>query len=239
MKSWRITDPNQLNFDIDNNAKTAVGFAREAIVDTDSPDIDAAIDALKTSLAIQESQEFGSRHFDKKNKILNMLKPLINKGKPIRPLCSTYEPGRDGKYELFRTYYNIVQQISLIEERQYSHIKPTKHTDICAVVQFNYYRWVDLGTPSISGYNRYKEIIKYSTLFLTLVANVFKLALAKLGGRASFVGTLLQGLAHLSFTLYFIFLSRDDKALALPKFIGLVISIISCIWIADAGNGFL
>ena len=35
------------------------------------------------------------------------------------------------------------------------------------------------------------------------------------------------------------FLTQDDKALAIPKIVGLIISIVSCVWIADAGNGFL
>ena len=206
-----------------------------------------AINALKSALQIQENMR-NRQHIIKKETVLDKYKSLIKTGKPKRAVCSVYDTERDSTYELFRTYYKLVKTVLVIEKRQEmgsargvrrTTLKQQEKNDICRVVQYAYWRWMDIGTPSISGYNRYRELIKYGTLFLTLIANGFKLALARMGGRASFVGTALQGLAHLSFALYFIFLTQDDKALALPKIVGLVISIVSCVWIADAGNGFL
>jgi len=185
-------------------------------------------------------------HITLKQQALEKYKNLKKCGKPKRGLCSVYDSKRDSTYELFRTYYKLVESVLEIEKRQNVQSRKRQKIsieeekrDCCRLVQYAYWRWVDIGTPSISGYNRYREVIKYGTLFLTLIANGFKLALARMGGRASFVGTALQGLAHLSFALYFLLLTQDDKALALPKIVGLIISIVSCVWIADAGNGYL
>jgi len=202
-----------------------------------------AVMQLKQALHMKEDYKHQS-HITNKTQVLKKLEHFIKEGKPKRGICSVYDSDRDSAYELFRTYYKLVQNILIIEKRQSKRrsgktLATEEKRDACAVIQYAYWRWVDIGTPSISGYNRYREIIKYGTLFLTLIANGFKLALARMGGRASFVGTALQGLAHLSFALYFIFLTQDDKALALPKIVGLIISIVSCIWIADAGNGYL
>ena len=206
-----------------------------------------AINQLKEALHVSENIRT-RKHIIVKEQALDKTKKLIVDGKPKTGFCSVYDSERDSTYELFRTYYKLVQTVLIIEKRQEKskadkkrklEILKQERRDCCRAVQYAYWRWMDIGTPSITGYNRYREIIKYGTLLLTLVANGFKLALARMGGRASFVGTALQGLAHLSFALYFIFLTQDDKALALPKIAGLVISIISCVWIADAGNGFL
>lgn len=209
-----------------------------------------AIAALKEALQVKEDMK-NRFHITKKERVLDKYKSLIKTGKPKRAVCSVYDSERDSTYELFRTYYKLVKTVLVIEKRQemgsnipqYKERRKTlklqEKRDVCRFVQYAYWRWMDIGTPSISGYNRYREIIKYGTLVLTFIANGFKLALARMGGRASFVGTALQGLAHLSFALYFIFLTQDDKALALPKIVGLIISIVSCVWIADAGNGFL
>lgn len=204
-----------------------------------------AIDELKKVLHTKENVRTRI-HIISKQQAINKYKNLKKSGKPKRGICSAYDSNRDSTYELFRTYYKLVESVLEIEKRQniqykkrHSELLEEEQRDCCRLVQYAYWRWVDIGTPSISGYNRYREVIKYGTLFLTLIANGFKLALARMGGRASFIGTLLQGLAHLSFALYFIFLTQDDKALALPKIVGLLISIISCVWIADAGNGYL
>ena len=200
---------------------------------------------LKKALAEPNDLKAG-KHINQKMRVLKKYKKYKTIGRPKRGYCSKYDSERDSQYELFMTYYKLVEQIMGIEKRQYEKtpnrgkkLKEGINKDCLGVVQYAYWRWVDVGTPSISGYTRGRELVKYSTLFLTLIANGFKLALARMGGRASFIGTALQGLAHLSFTLYFIFLTQDDKALAIPKIVGLIISIVSCVWIADAGNGFL
>jgi hypothetical protein len=204
----------------------------------------AAINKLKDALHVVENVKFPKQHIEKKEAVLKNMKKWKKEGKPERSICSIYDSDRDSTYELFMTYYKLVENILEIEKRQLYHragidLTKSEKRDCCAVIQYAYWRWVDVGTPSISGYTKGREIIKYGTLFLTLIANGFKLALARMGGRASFIGTALQGVAHLSFALYFMLLTQHDKALALPKIVGLVISFVSCIWIAEAGNGYL
>ena len=234
----------EINFDIAGIQK--VKYSEDA-VEAVKQELSKATNTLKKSLHRTENMRT-RQHIVEKENALRTFKYLIDKGKPKRDFCSVYDSERDSTYELFRTYYKLVQSVLIIEKRQEKgrasiarrrELRKEEKNDCFRFVQYAYWRWMDIGTPSISGYNRYREIIKYGTLFLTLIANGFKLALARMGGRASFVGTALQGIAHLSFALYFIFLTQDDKALALPKIVGLIISIVSCVWIADAGNGFL
>lgn len=207
------------------NATLAERFAEEALEDS-ADDIDAvyaAIESLKCCIMITIDIKHTTRHFEIKRDILKKIKPVVSKAKPS--LCSrdNYEINQ---YEMFRTYYEIVKKLYVIESRQYY-----KSIGVPVPIRFK--------LASISGYNRWRNTIQCVTLFITFLSNIFKLALAKMGGRASFIGMVLQGIAHLFFALYFIFLTQDDKALALPKIFGLVISIISAVWIAEAGNGFL
>jgi len=202
--------------------------------------LDSAIGILKDAISYKDT-----------NRLIAMYKALETidqQGwekslKPARRRCwRKYDPEIDGKYELFMTYYKVLQNLYIIEKRQEKQHNPgykPVEQGICATLQYNYYRWLDVGTPSISGYNEWKEIVKYGTLFLTFVSNGFKIVLAQMGGRASFIGTALQAVAHLSFALYFYFLTQDDKALAIPKIVGFVISVITCYFIANAGNGYL
>jgi len=202
--------------------------------------LDIAIGILKDAISWKDSNRLDAMY--------KALETVDEKGwkKSLRPAkrrCwKKYDHDTDGKYELFMTYYKVLQNLYVIEKRQEKQrdpkYKPGKQ-GICATIQYNYFRWLDVGTPSISGYNEWKEIVKYGTLFLTFVSNGFKIVLAQMGGRASFIGTALQAVAHLSFALYFYFLTQDDKALAIPKIVGFVISIITCYFIANAGNGYL
>tara|TARA_B100000214_G_scaffold373281_1_gene353294 strand:+ start:961 stop:1701 length:741 start_codon:yes stop_codon:yes gene_type:complete len=168
---------------------------------------------------------------------------VVKKFKPSSLRCfRKYNHDRDAPYELFMTYFKVLKNLYIIEKRQKRRRDPKykpKKQGCFSAAEYNYYRWLDVGTPSISGYNEWKEKVKYGTLFLTLVSNCFKIVLAQMGGRASFVGTALQAIAHLSFALYFYFLTDDDKALAIPKIFGFIISAITCYFIAIAGNGFL
>lgn len=201
------------------NKKLTYGFVTEAISDND---LDAAIEALKCSIMIHHCNDFPQQHFEIKKDVLTRLKPLIN----LKPPLIGADPSIVDSYELFRTYYEIVKKLYTVESRQYC---VRSHKTVPFHFKLSY----------VSGYNRWRKSIQYFTLFITLVSNIFKMALAKLGGRASFIGTVLQGFAHLCFALYFIFLTNDDKALALPKVFGFIVSVMTAIWIAEAGNGFL
>ena len=207
------------------NSKLAESFAEEALEDggDDCDAVCAAIESLKCCIMISVDVRHPSKHFEIKRDILKKIKPIIHKAKPS--LCSR-ESYEINQYEMFRTYYEIVKKLYIIESRHY-------YQSIGAPIPIRF------KLASISGYNRWRNTIQYVTLFITFLSNIFKLALAKMGGRASFIGMVLQGIAHLSFALYFIFLTQDDRALALPKIFGLIISVISAVWIAEAGNGFL
>jgi len=202
--------------------------------------LDSGIAILKDAISWKGDKHLEAMH--------NALERIDKEGwkKSLRPAkrrCwRRYDHEIDGKYELFMTYYKVLQNLYVIEQRQEKQHNPKYKPDkqgICATIQYNYFRWLDVGTPSISGYNEWKEIVKYGTLFLTFVSNAFKIILAQMGGRASFIGTALQAVAHLSFALYFYFLTQDDKALAIPKIVGFIISVITCYFIANAGNGYL
>lgn len=207
------------------NAKLAANFTEEALEDAiDNVDaIEASIEALKCCIMLTFNIVKPTLHFDTKQIILEKLKKIKNRCHPS--LCNT-NSNEINKYEMFRTYYQIVKKLYIIESRHY-------YLSIGENVPIRF------KLASISGYNRWRNTIQYTTLLITFISNIFKMALAKMGGRASFVGTVLQGVAHLSFALYFIFLTQDDKALALPKIFGLIVSIISAVWITEAGNGFL
>ena len=211
-------------------------------MDAEPPDqLDSGIGILKDAISSKDDL----KRLNKMEKALETIKAKNweKTCKPARRRCwRRYDPEVDGKYELFMTYYKVLQNLYIIEKRQEKQHNPGYKPDeqgICATLQYNYYRWLDVGTPSISGYNEWKEIVKYGTLFLTFVSNGFKIVLAQMGGRASFIGTALQAIAHLSFALYFYFLTQDDKALAIPKIVGFIISVITCYFIANAGNGYL
>ena len=204
------------------NMKLAYGFVEEALED-EPYDLVAAVEALKCSISCSFNPDFPTQHFEVKNDILHQLKPIIKASKP--PLCNSSKD-EINMYEMFRTYYEIVKKLYTVESRQY-YEKQGEH------VPFRF----KLGY--VSGYNRWRKSIQYFTLLITLLSNVFKMALARMGGRASFIGTVLQGFAHFCFALYFLLLTNDDKALALPKIFGLVVSILTAFWIAEAGNGFL
>ena len=130
-------------------------------------------------------------------------------------------------------YYKILETLTNMEQIN----NKTQRKTFCSIINYNFDRWADLGMPSITPYNQWKEPVKYIALSCTLIANVFKLIQAK-QGKASFIGNCLQGLAHLMFFIYFLFLSKEPM-LAMPKVFGIVMSVLSAYWIAVASNGFL
>jgi len=129
------------------------------------------------------------------------------------------------------TYYKLVRAVALVESRDqrgYSHAKGHPLT-------YAYDRWMDIGMPTVSGYNPNKATVKWLALFMTLLANICKLALAT-KGRASFIGNLVQAISHFMFMIYFYFLAYDEKALCIPKFVGFIISLTTAILIVCSSD---
>lgn len=201
------------------------GHAQEAIRDND---LSAGVRALKHSLTIPHTSN--GRHWMRKRDLLDQLAELKTH-KPKRNCCSGYDPKRDREYELFMTYYKLVRAVALVESRDdkgYSHAKGNAMT-------YAYDRWMDIGMPTVSGYNPNKATVKWLALGMTLLANVCKLALAT-KGRASFIGNLVQAISHFMFMIYFYFLAYDEKALVIPKFIGFIISLTTAILIVYSSD---
>jgi len=170
------------------------------------------------------------RHWMRKRDLLDQLSGLRSL-KPKRNCCSGYYPKRDREYELFMTYYKLVRAVALVESRD---DKGSSHAKGNALT-YAYDRWMDIGMPTVSGYNPNKATVKWLALFLTLLANVCKLALAT-KGRASFIGNLVQASSHFMFMIYFYFLAYDEKALVIPKFVGFIISLTTAILIVYSSD---
>ena len=201
------------------------GHAQEAVRDDD---LGAGVRALKHSLTIPHYET--GRHWMRKRDLLDQLAGLKTH-KPKRNCCSGYDPKRDREYELFMTYYKLVRAVALVESRDdkgYSHAKGNAMT-------YAYDRWMDIGMPTVSGYNPNKATVKWLALGMTLLANVCKLALAT-KGRASFIGNLVQAISHFMFMIYFYFLAYDEKALVIPKFVGFIISLTTAILIVYSSD---
>ena len=195
-------------------------YTQEALRDED---LSCATYALKRSLTIQHGET--GRHWTRKRDLLEDLAGLRSL-KPKRNCCTGYNPARDREYELFMTYYKLVRAVALVESRDdrgYSHAQG--HPMLYA-----YDRWMDIGMPTVSGYNPNKATVKWLALFMTLLANVCKLALAT-KGRASFIGNVVQAISHFMFMIYFYFLAYDEKALVIPKFFGFIISLTTAMLI--------
>ncbi len=195
-------------------------YAQEAVRDDD---LSAGLRALKHSLAIPHYET--GRHWMRKRDLLDQLAALRTH-KPKRNCCSGYDPKRDREYELFMTYYKLVRAVALVESRDE---KGSSHAKGNALT-YAYDRWMDIGMPTVSGYNPNKATVKWLALGMTLLANVCKLALAT-KGRASFIGNLVQAISHFMFMIYFYFLAYDEKALVIPKFVGFIISLTTAILI--------
>ncbi len=200
-------------------------YAQEAIRDED---LSAGLRALKHSLTVAHTAT--GRHWMRKRDLLDQLSSL-RALKPKRNCCSGYDPKRDREYELFMTYYKLVRAVALVESRDE---KGSSHAKGNALT-YAYDRWMDIGMPTVSGYNPNKATVKWLALFLTLLANICKLALAT-KGRASFIGNLVQASSHFMFMIYFYFLAYDEKALVIPKFVGFIISLTTAILIVYSSD---
>lgn len=218
-----IVDVDDLDFEIAKTKTTydiVSCYAQEAVRDGD---LSAGLRALRHVLTVTPTHT--GRHWMRKRDLLSQLSTL-RALKPKRNCCSGYDPKRDREYELFMTYYKLVRAVALVEsrdERGSSHAKGNALT-------YAYDRWMDIGMPTVSGYNPNKATVKWLALFLTLLANVCKLALAT-KGRASFIGNLVQASSHFMFMIYFYFLAYDEKALVIPKLAGFIVSLTTAILI--------
>lgn len=224
-----VVNLDDLGLDVIPKAKSTIdivgSYAQEAI---SNEDLTSATCALKNSLTIPHYET--GRHWMRKRDLLDQLSPL-RALKPKRNCCSGYDPKRDRDYELFMTYYKLVRAVALVESRDdkgSSHAKGN-------VLTYAYDRWMDIGMPTVSGYNPNKATVKWMALFMTLLANICKLALAT-KGRASFIGNLVQAISHFMFMIYFYFLAYDEKALVIPKFVGFIISLTTAILIVCSSD---
>lgn len=191
------------------------------IIDDDDYILQHFTDKIKVAITQNVSE--------KSKALLKSTKKYLTTKKPKNRLCKRYDPDIDGPYEAFCMYYHILEIFTMDSD---------KHPSLCSFLNYNFDRWVDLGMPSIARYNQWKEPVKYTALILTTIANCFKLWRAKYDGGASFIGTLLQGVAHAMFVVYFTVLS-NEHALAIPKLVGVGLTFATCIWILDSGKGFL
>jgi hypothetical protein len=191
-------------------------------------DLEDETEEIKSAMSLKslEEKEVVLKKYKKTN---HQLKKKRNKRK-----CVPYDRHKDGPYEEFIMYYEILNMLIIIEQKQ----KKTYHPTCKLAFNRGFDRYTDLGMPSISIYNPWKQPIKYVAFFLTLIASVFKLIQADNGGRASFIATAIQAFAHLMFTVFFM-MNKNDRDLALPKLIGFIFSLITCVLIEMSGNGFL
>ena len=202
-------------------SKYLVTESIQVVVDDDEYILQYLTDTIRKAI--------GEADVEKRRSILNSMKKYLKSKKPKKRTCKQYDPQIDGPYEQFCMYYTVLKILTFEKQGD---------TTLCSFLNYNFDRWADLGMPSISAYNKWKEPVKYTALILTTIASIFKVVRAKQDGGASFVGTLLQGVAHGMFVVYFTVLS-NEPALAVPKMVGLIMAVITCIWILEAGKGFL